>query len=254
MSNYIKECKKCKTQLPAEENVCPVCGTKQSTITKWIVFGVALLFVFIIGSGGSSDKDTTNESESLSSENSIESVLDNEASEVTTTTTEATTTTTETTVSPTEGMDLASANAFGQALDYLSFMPFSRDGLATQLEYEGYTSEQIETALAALDEYSLVDWNEQAFESAENYLDFMSFSRSGLLEQLEFEGFTPEQAEYGVSALEENNLVDWNEQAALSAESYLDYMEFSRQSLIDQLVFEGFTQEQAEYGVTQAGL
>ncbi|MGQ9475961.1 MAG: Ltp family lipoprotein [Actinomycetota bacterium] len=29
----------------------------------------------------------------------------------------------------------------------------------------------------------------------------MSFSRSGLLEQLKFEGFTQEQAEYGVRAV-----------------------------------------------------
>ncbi len=29
----------------------------------------------------------------------------------------------------------------------------------------------------------------------------MSFSRSGLISQLEFEGFTTEEAEYGVSAV-----------------------------------------------------
>ncbi|MDN6489546.1 MAG: Ltp family lipoprotein [Yaniella sp.] len=31
-------------------------------------------------------------------------------------------------------------------------------------------------------------------------------------------------------------------------------MSFSRSELIDQLVFEGFSQEQAEYGVHQTGL
>lgn len=34
----------------------------------------------------------------------------------------------------------------------------------------------------------------------------------------------------------------------------LDSMAFSRSGLIEQLEFEGFTTEQAEYGVTQAGL
>jgi hypothetical protein len=34
----------------------------------------------------------------------------------------------------------------------------------------------------------------------------------------------------------------------------LDFMAFSRSGLIDQLVFEGFTQEQAEYGVSTTGL
>ena len=44
-----------------------------------------------------------------------------------------------------------------------------------------------------------------------------------------------------------------NEQAAKSAEQYLSFSSFSRQGLIDQLMYEGFTQEQAEYGVTQNG-
>ena len=38
-----------------------------------------------------------------------------------------------------------------------------------------------------------------AREKAASYLKYDSFSRSGLITQLEFEGFTPAQAEYGVS-------------------------------------------------------
>lgn len=88
-----------------------------------------------------------------------------------------------------------------------------------------------------------------ARESAESYLQFTAFSRQGLIEQLEFEEFTTEDAEYAVDVLE----VDWNEQAAKSAEAYLEFTAFSREGLIDQLVFEGFTQEEAEYGVTAVG-
>jgi hypothetical protein len=44
------------------------------------------------------------------------------------------------------------------------------------------------------------------------------------------------------------------EQAALKAQSYLDYSPFSRQGLIDQLIYEGFTQKEAVYGVNQVGL
>jgi hypothetical protein len=47
---------------------------------------------------------------------------------------------------------------------------------------------------------------------------------------------------------------DWNEQAWLSAESYLEYTAFSRSGLIDQLEYEGFTTAQATYGVDEAGL
>jgi len=48
-------------------------------------------------------------------------------------------------------------------------------------------------------DYLNVDWNEQAYKSAESYLDFSSFSAGELRDQLEFEGFTPEQAAYGVA-------------------------------------------------------
>ncbi len=44
------------------------------------------------------------------------------------------------------------------------------------------------------------------------------------------------------------------EQAAKMAQSYLDTMAFSRSGLIKQLKYEGFTQQQAEYGVKTVGL
>jgi hypothetical protein len=40
-----------------------------------------------------------------------------------------------------------------------------------------------------------------AREKAADYLEFSAFSRSGLIEQLEFGGFTTTQAEYGVDAV-----------------------------------------------------
>jgi len=89
-----------------------------------------------------------------------------------------------------------------------------------------------------------------ARESAASYLEYSSFSRSGLIDQLMFEGFSEADATYGV----DSNQVDWNEQAALSAASYLEYSSFSRSGLVEQLVFEGFTPEEAEYGVSTTGL
>ncbi len=84
---------------------------------------------------------------------------------------------------------------------------------------------------------------------AQSYLGYSSFSRSGLIEQLEFEGFSTADATWAVDDLNPN----WNEQAAKKAKSYLGYSSFSRSGLIDQLRFEGFTPEQAEYGVGAAG-
>ncbi len=88
-----------------------------------------------------------------------------------------------------------------------------------------------------------------AAKQALEYLRFMAFSRDGLIKQLEFEGFTHQEAVYGV----DQSGADWNEQAALQAEEYLKYMAFSRDGLIKQLEFEGFTRQQAEYGVQAVG-
>lgn len=90
---------------------------------------------------------------------------------------------------------------------------------------------------------------QQAIKRANAYLDFMAFSRTGLIEQLMYESFTEADATYAVDHIS----VDWNTQAALKAQDYLDFMAFSRDGLIEQLMFEGFTREQAEYGATAVG-
>jgi hypothetical protein len=90
---------------------------------------------------------------------------------------------------------------------------------------------------------------QNAIGSAKSYLDFAGFSRSGLISQLEFEGFSTEDATFAVDYI----APDWNAEAAESAKSYMEYSSFSRQGLIDQLIFEGFTPEQAEFGVAANG-
>ncbi|MFD0485157.1 Ltp family lipoprotein [Kineococcus sp. GCM10028916] len=89
-----------------------------------------------------------------------------------------------------------------------------------------------------------------AVRKADSYLEFAAFSRSGLIEQMEFEGFSTDDATYAVDHID----VDWNDQAAKKAASYLDMSSFSRQSLTEQLVFEGFTPGEADYGVSKTGL
>lgn len=89
---------------------------------------------------------------------------------------------------------------------------------------------------------------ENAREQAANYLDTSAFSRKGLIDQLEYEGYSIADATYAVDAI----TVDWSEQAALKAEQYLDTSSFSRSGLLDQLLYEGFTRAQASYGVSVA--
>lgn len=91
---------------------------------------------------------------------------------------------------------------------------------------------------------------ENARESAESYLDLSAFSRTGLIKQLKFEGYSEKDATYGVDAQK----ADWMKQAAASGENYLEMTSFSRDGLIQQLKFEGFTQEQAEFGAKKNGL
>ena len=97
---------------------------------------------------------------------------------------------------------------------------------------------------------------ENALQSAENYLSFAPFSRQGLIEQLSSDagdGYSVKDATYAVDHL----TVDWNEQAAKAAKNYLDMTSFSRKGLIEQLssdAGDGYTKEQATYGVDKAGL
>lgn len=83
-----------------------------------------------------------------------------------------------------------------------------------------------------------------ALQRAKDYLDVMAFSYSGLIEQLEYEGFSHSEAAYGA----DHCGADWYEQAAEKAADYLEIMSFSYSGLVEQLEYEGFTHEQAVYG------
>lgn len=104
---------------------------------------------------------------------------------------------------------------------------------------------------AAADKAAAASAGQQnALESARNYLSLSPFSRSGLIKQLKYEGYSTAEATYAV----ENAHPDYNAQAAQAAKNYLDLSSFSRSGLIKQLTYEGYTQSQAEYGVRKAGL
>lgn len=88
-----------------------------------------------------------------------------------------------------------------------------------------------------------------ALRTAKDYLAYTSFSKSGLFEQLEYEGYTSEECEYGV----ENCGADWSVQAELKTFEYIAYSSFSEIGLVDQLEYEGFTTEEAAHGVDVCG-
>lgn len=100
------------------------------------------------------------------------------------------------------------------------------------------------------DSDALVD-GRTATEAAESYLNALNFSREGLIEQLEYEGYSNSDATAAVESL----AINWNEQAAGSARNYLDvFPDMSRSEMIEQLEYEGYTHSQAVYGADAAGL
>jgi hypothetical protein len=89
-----------------------------------------------------------------------------------------------------------------------------------------------------------------AKRKAASYLSISAFSRSGLIEQLKYEGFNDSDATYGVDAQK----ADWNAQAVKAAKNYLKLTAFSRSDLIEQLMYEGYSLEEATFGVNATGL
>ena len=88
-----------------------------------------------------------------------------------------------------------------------------------------------------------------ALASAKSYLALMPFSYSGMIDQLEFEGYTTAEATYAADSCG----ADWYVQAELKAKDYLDLMPFSRPDLVEQLMYEGYTADQAEKAVQKCG-
>jgi len=130
---------------------------------------------------------------------------------------------------------------FDKILKSISFSPYVPTAESTQAPDASVVESQ-----ADLD---VTIGEKNALSQAKNYLSIMPFSYSGLVKQLEYEGYSTDEAAYAA----DNCGADWNEQAAKNAQNYLDTMSFSRQGLIDQLVYEGYTSEQAEYGATAVG-
>lgn len=111
------------------------------------------------------------------------------------------------------------------------------------------TNTSADTSISTDGTASSTAGQDHALNMAHTYLMVSPFSHSGLIRQLEYEGFSTEEATYAA----DNCGANWNEQAAKVAQNYLDIMSFSRNDLIGQLEFDGFSREQAEYGVTAVG-
>ena len=235
MGKNITMCKTCGKDIAANAKVCPACGAKnKKPLFKRWWFWVIVICVAIGAMPSGGEESVT-----------VEDVTTEATQEAMDLNTQPEVPTMETQEQTKSDLTMGQLNALGSAESYLAFSAFSYEGLISQLEFEGYTSE--DAAFAA--DRCGADWNEQALKAAENYLSFSAFSYEGLIDQLEFEKYTSEQAVYAV----DHCGADWFEQAVKAAESYLDFSSFSKEGLIDQLEFEGYTHEQAVYAVEQNG-
>ncbi len=172
-------------------------GKGKEPMIAWIVTGVLVLAGFVMGAAnGASGSHTPASDAGQSIETEAAQPTETKAAEPTET--KAAEPTPSAAPSPTEAeLTLGQSNAVDKAESYLRFLPFSRAGLITQLEFDKFSTEDATFAV----DHITVDWNEQAAKKAQSYLDTMSFSRDQLAEQLEFEKFTPEQIAAGLAAV-----------------------------------------------------
>ena len=163
--------------------------------------GAAVLGLIALGSIGNSDKSTSTASGTRSSVSSVAAPeTTNAPTAATTTMTTPTPTPTTTTTTTTSGSTPAQKNAIAKAKSYLDFSAFSKEGLIQQLEFDKFDAADAAFAVEQLEANGEVDWNEQAAKKAESYMEFSSFSKEGLIQQLEFDKFTPAQATYGANS------------------------------------------------------
>ena len=113
------------------------------------------------------------------------------------------------------------------------------------------TSSDDDTSTSSFsDDYSALDYESQnCYDTAMSYLDFMAFSRNGLIHQLQHDGYADNAISNALDLLE-RDYVSWDTEALKKAQEYMETFSFSQQRLYEQLIHDGFTEEQANYGVT----
>ena len=170
-----------------------------------IIVGVMLCMLLIGTMAGCGDDSATNEDTSAAVEE--EATDEDDSEDIESEDMESEDIEEDSSDDPTENLSTAQKNAYESAKNYLDTMPFSKQGLIDQLSSEygdSYEKADAKAAVDLLEKNENIDWVEQAKKAAKNYLDTMSFSKEGLVEQLESEygdKYTHEQAVKAVDAV-----------------------------------------------------
>ena len=115
----------------------------------------------------------------------------------------------------------------------------------------GSKSDKAETSdIEAEAEVGTDDYDAAAVDAAD-YLNALPFSYSGLISQLEWEGYSTEVATYAVDTCG----ADWSEQAVLAGQMALQYLDsdLSAEELYDYMIADGFTEDEAYYALEVLG-
>ena len=113
----------------------------------------------------------------------------------------------------------------------------------------GYAEEDVEYGV----DNCGADWNEQAEKRAKALSGQGGYSYDNLVEKLESEGFTHDQAVNGAKAAESSGGQSGASSAVEVAKKYVDSGNYSYSALIDKLQQDGFSTADAEYAANNCG-
>lgn len=125
---------------------------------------------------------------------------------------------------------------------------YEDEGQPTIVETEPQTTQESEPQSTET-EITVTIGMKNALKSARQYIDIMAFSYEGLIDQLEYDKYSHEEAIYAA----DNCGADWDKQALKSAKNYLSVMAFSYDGLIGQLEYDKFTSDQSKYAADNCG-
>lgn len=219
-----KYCEKCYKQYDASNAQCPYCGHKNKHTALKVAIGVMVGGTILFGAIPDMMKDKDNDS---SSNKSIVATEKTSATEDNTSETKTEQTSDE---SQTESVDKPIETT-------------NLEEITTQVIKTTIVTQPTTVLVTTSNDISLGETN--ALVSAKRYIDSLDFSYSRLIEQLEYEKFSHEEAVYGA----DNCGANWNDEALGCALSYIKTNDFSYISLKKQLEYEDFTPEQVQYAL-----
>ena len=124
------------------------------------------------------------------------------------------------------------------------------DNLVEKLESEGFTGEQAAVGAQAAAQSQESGQNDDVIAAAKKYVETGNYTYTSLIDKLQQDGFSTGNAEYAAN----NCGADWNGMAANEAKNLIDGGVTTKEEIVDQLIFKGYTYQQAVHGAEANGL